>query len=82
MNQKLTKKALIKEYTEEIDKLRRDLQAAREKNGFFIAEENYNAMQIKLTAQDDTIQELTSRIEAMSEELTKVMCQFVLGHLS
>lgn len=29
------------EYNEEIERLRRDLQAAREKNGIFLAEENY-----------------------------------------
>ena len=29
------------EYTEEIERLRKDLQAARDKNGFFIAHENY-----------------------------------------
>lgn len=29
------------DYMEKIDKLQRDLQAAREKNGIFIAEENY-----------------------------------------
>jgi kinesin family protein 11 len=41
VNQKLTKKTLMKEYTEEIEHLRRDLQAARDKNGIFVAEENY-----------------------------------------
>ncbi|KOB69118.1 Uncharacterized protein OBRU01_17302 [Operophtera brumata] len=33
VNQKLTKKAILKEYTEEIDRLKRDLQASRDKNG-------------------------------------------------
>jgi len=33
INQKLVKKALIKEYTEEIDKLKRELYSSREKNG-------------------------------------------------
>ena len=32
---------LYQEYNEEIERLRRDLQAAREKNGIYIAEENY-----------------------------------------
>ncbi|XP_021350411.1 kinesin-like protein KIF11, partial [Mizuhopecten yessoensis] len=41
INQKLTKKALMREYTEEIERLRRDLQAVREKNGIYLAEENY-----------------------------------------
>ena len=33
VNQKLVKKALIKEYTEEIEKLKRELYSTREKNG-------------------------------------------------
>ena len=31
----------LQEYNEEIERLRRDLQAAREKNGIYLAEENY-----------------------------------------
>ena len=31
----------FQEYTEEIEKLKKDLLAARGKDGFFIAEENY-----------------------------------------
>ncbi|KAL4220542.1 Kinesin-related protein 11 [Mactra antiquata] len=76
VNQKLTKKTLIKEYTEEIDKLRRDLQAAREKNGFYIAEDNYLAMQSKLTVQDDTINELSALKDALTEELNKIQSLF------
>lgn len=41
INQKLTKKNLMKEYNEEIEKLRKDLQASRDKNGIFINEDNY-----------------------------------------
>ncbi|NXS08169.1 KIF11 protein, partial [Neodrepanis coruscans] len=41
VNQKLTRKALIKEYTEEIERLKRDLVAAREKSGVYISLENY-----------------------------------------
>ncbi|XP_060567348.1 kinesin-like protein KIF11 [Ruditapes philippinarum] len=76
VNQKLTKKALIKEYNDEIDKLRRDLQASREKNGIYIAEENYNNMQMKITVQDDQIAELSDRIEAITTELSKVQDLF------
>lgn len=35
VNQKMTKKAILKEYAEEIDRLKRDLQATRDKNGKF-----------------------------------------------
>lgn len=31
----------FQEYTEEIERMRRDLQAARDKNGVYLAEENY-----------------------------------------
>jgi len=41
INQRLSKKALIKEYTDEIVRLKRDLVAAREKNGIFLSPENY-----------------------------------------
>ncbi|KAL3863235.1 hypothetical protein ACJMK2_005000 [Sinanodonta woodiana] len=73
INQKLTKKALIREYTEEIEKLRKDLHAAREKNGIYLAEENYNAMHTKLTQQEESINDMTEKITAMSEELNKLL---------
>ncbi|XP_008061851.1 kinesin-like protein KIF11 [Carlito syrichta] len=72
VNQKLTKKALIKEYTEEIERLKRDLAAAREKNGVYISEENYRAINGKLTLQEEQILELIEKIAALEEELSKV----------
>uniref|UniRef100_A0A671WB15 Kinesin-like protein n=1 Tax=Sparus aurata TaxID=8175 RepID=A0A671WB15_SPAAU len=41
VNQKLTKRTLIKEYTEEIERLKRDLAATRDKNGVYLSAENY-----------------------------------------
>lgn len=35
VNQKMTKRAVLKEFSEEIDRLKRDLTASREKNGLF-----------------------------------------------
>ncbi|XP_064614388.1 kinesin-like protein KIF11-A [Liolophura sinensis] len=72
INQKLTKKALLKEYTGEIEKLKKDLQAAREKNGIYIAEENYTAMQTTIAQQTDSIKELEDRILVMTEEMVKI----------
>ncbi|XP_036192486.1 kinesin-like protein KIF11 isoform X1 [Myotis myotis] len=77
VNQKLTKKALIKEYTEEIERLKRDLAAAREKNGVYISEENFRAMNGKLTVQEDQIVELIEKIGALEEELSRVTELFV-----
>ncbi|XP_053548390.1 kinesin-like protein KIF11 [Bombina bombina] len=72
VNQKLTKRALIKEYTEEIERLKRDLAAAREKNGVFLSVENYEQMQGKIMCQEEQIAEFTDKIAAMEEELKRI----------
>ncbi|XP_061491522.1 kinesin-like protein KIF11 [Rhineura floridana] len=72
VNQKLTKRALIKEYTEEIERLKRDLTAAREKNGVYISLENYDSLNGKLTVQEEQIAEYIEKIGAMEEELKRV----------
>jgi len=72
VNQKLTKKALLRTYNEEIERLRRDLQAAREKNGIFLAEENYIAMQTKIRQQEDSIHEMEEQLDALTKERDKI----------
>ncbi|XP_040293401.1 kinesin-like protein KIF11 [Bufo bufo] len=72
VNQKLTKRALIKEYTEEIERLKRDLSAAREKNGVYLPSENYEQLQGKLVCQEEQITEYTEKIAALEEELKRV----------
>ncbi|RMX41272.1 hypothetical protein pdam_00012372, partial [Pocillopora damicornis] len=72
VNQKLTKKTLIKEYTEEIEKLKKDLLAAREKNGVYIAEENYHAMQQEIKSQQELNAEREAKIQALQEEMRKI----------
>lgn len=41
VNQKLCKEVVLKHMTDELEQLRRDLIACREKNGFYIDETNY-----------------------------------------
>ncbi|KAM4669163.1 kinesin-like protein KIF11 isoform 3-T3 [Amazona ochrocephala] len=79
VNQKLTKKALIKEYTEEIERLRRDLAATREKNGVYISLENYEALNGKLTVQEEQIAEYIDKISVMEEELKRVTELFTVN---
>uniref|UniRef100_A0A3B4YM42 Kinesin-like protein n=1 Tax=Seriola lalandi dorsalis TaxID=1841481 RepID=A0A3B4YM42_SERLL len=73
VNQKLTKRTLIKEYTEEIERLKRDLAATRDKNGVYLSAENYD----QITAHEEQIVEYNDRIAAMEEELKKVSELFV-----
>ncbi|XP_072174038.1 kinesin-like protein KIF11 [Diadema setosum] len=72
VNQKLTKKSLIKEYTEEIERLRRDLFAAREKNGIFLSEENYRSMETSIVSQKALIKDLEEKIEGLTAEMAKI----------
>uniref|UniRef100_A0A671MZM6 Kinesin-like protein n=1 Tax=Sinocyclocheilus anshuiensis TaxID=1608454 RepID=A0A671MZM6_9TELE len=76
VNQKLTKRTLIKEYTEEIERLKRDLAATRDKHGVYISVDNYENMNSKLMSQEEQITEYTDRIAAVEEELKKIMDLF------
>lgn len=70
LNQKLTKKTVLKEYTEEIDRLKRDLMAARDKNGVYLAEETYNQMQYLIESQNKEISEQTIKLKTQKDGLT------------
>eukprot|EP00126_Sphaerothecum_destruens_P002747 Sdes_comp16173_c0_seq1m5420 len=48
INQKLTKKVLIQEYLEEIERLKKDLTATREQNGIYLNKENWEEIQKKI----------------------------------
>ncbi|XP_073840477.1 kinesin-like protein at 61F [Musca autumnalis] len=69
VNQKLTKKTVLKEYTEEIDKLKRDLMAARDKNGVYLATETYNEMTLKMDSQTRELNEKVHLLKALKDEL-------------
>ncbi|CAJ1066898.1 kinesin-like protein KIF11 isoform X1 [Xyrichtys novacula] len=72
VNQKLTKRTLIKEYTEEIERLKRDLAASRDKNGIYLSTENYESMMSQITAHEEHSTEYIDKIAAMEEEIKKV----------
>lgn len=51
INARLNKNDLVRCYNEELERLRRDLDAARTKTGIFVDEENYAALQSQLSQQ-------------------------------
>ncbi|XP_033328960.2 kinesin-like protein Klp61F [Megalopta genalis] len=69
INQKFSKKALLLEYTEEIEKLRKDLFATRERNGVYLAPEDYNEMQSLIDFQNREIEEKLNHIKALEDTL-------------
>ncbi len=64
-------KFCLQEYHAEIDKLRSELQAARDKDGVFLPKETYDE-QIKMKENmDKEIKEKTMALRALEEELEK-----------
>ena len=63
MNQRLTKKALLKEYSREIERLRLELAAQREKNGVYLPTDLYERMQIQINAQDNSLSEFETLLK-------------------
>jgi kinesin family protein 11 len=62
---------LLQEYTAEIERLRRDLAATRDKNGVYLAHENYTQMIMKLDQQEQETSQLLAHIKALKEEMDK-----------
>jgi kinesin family member 11 len=68
INQRLSKQAFIKEYDQEIERLRKDLNAQRTGHGIYVDPDNYNEMTIKLDRQDMEILEKIQQIRTLEEE--------------
>ncbi|KAK6641195.1 hypothetical protein RUM44_012904 [Polyplax serrata] len=71
INQKTSKRVLLKEYTEEIERLRRDLMATRDKHGVYLASENYNSI---MAERENLNKELVSKLQLLKvreDELSK-----------
>lgn len=57
----------MKQYTEEIEKLRRDLLASRDRNGVYLADENYREMETLISRQTKEIEEKINHIKALEK---------------
>ncbi|VDK77860.1 unnamed protein product [Dibothriocephalus latus] len=79
INQKLNKKELIKGYNEELERLRRDLEASRSKTGIFIDADNYQTIQLQLSQQRARIDDLEERRELLTSDLEAVKNDFELS---
>ncbi|KAI7690377.1 hypothetical protein SSS_10863 [Sarcoptes scabiei] len=71
INLKMTKKTLIAEYLTEIDRLRRDLEAARDKKGIYVDPKNYALMEATLKNQEQNLDANEAKIEQMKQELDR-----------
>eukprot|EP01104_Vermistella_antarctica_P017372 TRINITY_DN614_c0_g1_i1.p1 TRINITY_DN614_c0_g1~~TRINITY_DN614_c0_g1_i1.p1 ORF type:complete len:1209 (+),score=341.45 TRINITY_DN614_c0_g1_i1:157-3627(+) len=76
VNQKMTKKALIREYTQEIEKLKQDLFATRSKNGVYVNAEKFYAMEQMIQSQQGSATEMEGQISQFQDEIKKIQQMF------
>ncbi|XP_076237452.1 kinesin-like protein Klp61F [Calliopsis andreniformis] len=69
INQKLSKKEFLKQYAEEIERLRKDLLATHERSGVHLALDNYNEMQTLIAQQTKEIEEKVYFIKAVEKSM-------------
>lgn len=70
VNQMIAKHVLLKEYTDEISKLKRELDATREKNGVYLLPEEYESMQKVNLLQSSQIDELETKKEEYEKRVS------------
>jgi len=75
-NQRMTKRAMIKEYAEDLERLRQELASARAKDGVFLDETRYNEMVTSIESQKSQIEELEDLLEVRQKEYNELQGQF------
>ncbi|KAI0797910.1 P-loop containing nucleoside triphosphate hydrolase protein [Abortiporus biennis] len=76
VNQRMSRNALLKEYVAEIERLKADVLAAREKNGIFFSEETWNQMTAEQELKDTEMQEAKKQVEIIESQLRNVREEF------
>jgi kinesin family protein 11 len=76
INQRMTRNALLKEYVTEIERLKADLLAAREKNGIFFSEDTWNQMNVEHELARTSLEETKRQIETIERQLKNVQDEY------
>ncbi|KAL1916257.1 uncharacterized protein VTP21DRAFT_5874 [Calcarisporiella thermophila] len=69
VNQRMTTKLLLKEYENEIERLQKDLLAAREKHGVYLSQESYQAFVEEKESRNHQFEEMKHSIETLQNTL-------------
>jgi kinesin family protein 11 len=72
LNQRMTRNSLLKEYVAEIERLKADVLAAREKNGIFFSEETWNQMTTEQELRQTEIQEARKHVEIVESQMRSI----------
>ena len=76
INQRMTRNALLKEYVTEIERLKADLLAAREKNGIFFSEDTWNEMNVEHEVARTSLEETKRQVEIIERQLKNVQEEY------
>lgn len=76
VNQRMTRNALLKEYVAEIERLKADVLAAREKNGIFFSEERWKEMEAEQELKSTEFQEAKKQVDIIESQLRNVREEF------
>jgi kinesin family protein 11 len=76
LNQRMTRNALLKEYVVEIERLKADVLAAREKNGIFFSEETWNQLSAEQELRQTEMEEAKKQVEIVESQMRSVREEF------
>lgn len=76
INQRMTRNALLKEYVGEIERLKADLLAAREKNGIFFSEDTWTQLSAEHELRLTEVEEAKKQVEIVESQMRNVREEF------
>ncbi|KAF9005676.1 P-loop containing nucleoside triphosphate hydrolase protein [Cyathus striatus] len=76
LNQRMTRNSLLKEYVAEIERLKADLLATREKNGIVFSEETWNQITVEKELKQSELEETKKQVEIVESQLRSVREEF------
>ncbi|KAF8964705.1 P-loop containing nucleoside triphosphate hydrolase protein [Flammula alnicola] len=76
LNQRMTRNSLLKEYVVEIERLKADLLAAREKNGIYFSEETWNQLSAENELKETELVEAKKQVEIIENQMRNVRDEY------
>ncbi|KAJ7219317.1 P-loop containing nucleoside triphosphate hydrolase protein [Mycena pura] len=76
LNQRMTRNSLLKEYVAEIERLKADVLAAREKNGIFFSEETWAQLNAEQEMRQTELEETKKQVEIVESQTRTVREEF------
>lgn len=76
VNQRMTRNALLKEYVGEIERLKSEVLAAREKNGIWFSEEHVARMEAEQELRETEMEEAKKQVEMIESQMRSLREEF------